>query len=55
MNNALLDILQAWGAISGPMSEIAMMIPVYAMTWTLAWIASERCALPQASATQVRR
>ena len=42
MNNASLDILQACTTIAGSLTEVALMVPVYATIWTLAWIASER-------------
>jgi hypothetical protein len=49
MNNASVDILQACTTIAGSLTEIAMMVPVYATIWTLAWIASEQCPSPVAS------
>lgn len=42
MNNASLDILQACNAIADSLTEVAMMVPVYATIWTLAWIAAEQ-------------
>jgi hypothetical protein len=44
MNSASLDILQAYGMIGGSLFEIALMTPVYAAIWTLAWVASEQLA-----------
>jgi hypothetical protein len=42
MNNALLDILQAWGTIAGSSTTIAAMTPVCAAIWLLSWLAAEQ-------------
>ena len=47
MNNASLDILGAFSTVAGSSIGIAMMMPVYATIWALAWIASEQCPLPK--------
>ena len=46
MNNASLDILQAYGSITGSLLTMATMAPVYVTIWTLAWLASEQLGLP---------
>ncbi len=46
MNNASLDILQACSAIASSLAGVAMMAPLYAAIWTLAWIASEQLGPP---------